>query len=58
MLPAKFENASTPEPVVPNPPVIAAAERLPLVMVTINAATATSATLRQRESLFNFVHFM
>jgi len=58
MVPGKFEKASTPEPVVPNPPVIAAAERLPLVMVTMNAATATSAILRQRESLFNFIQFI
>ena len=58
VVPGKFEKASTPEPVVPNDPVIAAADRLALVIVTINAATATSAVLRQRESLFNFIQFI
>jgi len=57
-VPDKFEKASTPEPVVPNDPVIAAADRLALVIVTIKAATATSAILRQRPSLFNFIQFI
>jgi hypothetical protein len=44
--------------VVPKLPVIEAAERPALVIVTMNAATASRATPRHRAFPFNFIQFI